>query len=82
VVAVRFNQIKSTTSWARPDFALGSKARFHSSEGDDGAHVEVQVVVVGGGEDAEQRRQCWKQVSVAGSGNLTNTSRVMWKTTA
>jgi hypothetical protein len=62
-----------------PDFSLGSKAGFHSSEGDDGAHLEVQVVVVGGGEDAEQRRRCWKQIGVAGSGNLTNTSRARRK---
>jgi hypothetical protein len=79
VAAVQFNQIKSATSWARPDFPLGSKAGFHSSEGDDGAHLEVQVVVVGGGEDAEQRRRCWKQISVAGSGNLTKTSRARRK---
>jgi hypothetical protein len=39
-------------------------------------------VVVSGGEDAEQRRWCWKQIGVAGSGNLTNTSRAMWKTAA
>jgi hypothetical protein len=58
------------------------KAGFHSSEGDDGVHLEVQVVVVGGGEDAEQRRRCWKQIGVAGSGNLTNTLRAMWKTVA
>jgi hypothetical protein len=45
----------------------GSKAGFHSSEGDGGAHLEVQVVVVGGGEDVEQRRRCWKQIGVAGS---------------
>jgi hypothetical protein len=31
VAAVRFNQIKSTTSWARPDFSLSSKAGIHST---------------------------------------------------
>jgi hypothetical protein len=65
-----------------PIFPLCSKAGFHSSEGDDGVHLEVQVVVVGGGEDAEQRRRCWKQIGVTGSGNLTNTLRAMWKTVA
>jgi hypothetical protein len=39
-------------------------------------------VVVGGSEDAEQSRRCWKQIGVAGSGSLRNTSRAMWKTAA
>jgi hypothetical protein len=80
--AEKFNQIKAQHHGQCPIPPLGSKAGFHSSEGDDGPHLEVQVVVVGGGEDAEQRRRCWKQVSVAVSGNSTNTSRAMWKTVA
>jgi hypothetical protein len=46
------------------------------------AHLGVQVAVVGGSEDAEQRRRCWKQIGVASLGSLTNTSRAMWKTAA
>jgi hypothetical protein len=61
VAAVRFNQSRAHHHGQGPIFPLGSKAGFHSSEADDGAHLEVLVVVVDSGEDAELRQRCWKQ---------------------